>query len=149
MIFSQQRPTSQCIGSPGVNARLRTLVWGSPYQPSSLSRPVRFLVRLWYESRCEGRSFLGRMKTRLEGPPRVAILGPMWERTAEGHRIPNRRTDCRSRGIEKLIADHPWVGTTDRELWLLGFDAGEQLGAYNRDRQEGEDREDVEIQTHP
>jgi hypothetical protein len=68
----------------------------------------------------------------------MPIAGPMWERTAQGHRIPNKRTNARIEGTEKLEIDRPWVSTTDLELWLLGFDAGEQFALGSHDKQERE-----------
>ena len=84
--------------------------------------------RLWdklYISLSSSKCFYGHIRTQL-AKDRVSVsLGPALERQSESYR-PNRRTGARRQGIENLRAIHPWVDLISHEMFLMGFNAGEQ-----------------------
>ena len=78
------------------------------------------------------RCFLGHIHTQL-AKERVSVsLGPAMQLHCQSYR-PNRRTLARRQGIEKLQAIHPWADFQTLEIYLMGFDAGEQWASYNCD----------------
>ena len=46
----------------------------------------------------------------------------------DGHYHPNERTSARAEGIERLQANYPWTDCVDLQIFLRGFDAGEEFG---------------------
>ena len=75
------------------------------------------------------RCLYGHIRTQL-AKDRVSVsLGPALERQSESYR-PNRRTGARRQGIENLQAIHPWVDLISLEIFLMGFDVGEQWGLH-------------------
>ena len=112
--------------------------WVWNHVPAPLLRCVTRLLRLWCVLRSEGRSFDGHIRILLSRKSWVVLLGPHWERLPAGDLIPNRRTGARTLGIDNLVCRYPWASTIDREIYLEGFDAGEQfvLGSVNRQGQE-------------
>jgi hypothetical protein len=71
------------------------------------------------------RSFLGRLHTQLSKDLVSVNLGPKLQRHLGSYQL-NRRTLARKRGIESLRAIHPWADFQDLEIFLMGFDVGEQ-----------------------
>jgi len=53
-------------------------------------------------------------------------LGPALQQLQAGHLQRNARTYARAEGIRNLQATHPWVDKFDLQIFLAGFDAGEQ-----------------------
>jgi hypothetical protein len=53
-------------------------------------------------------------------------LGPLLQRSPDGHLTENKRTRFRSECIEELISVHPWASSIEQEIFLLGFDQGER-----------------------
>jgi len=58
-------------------------------------------------------------------------IGPALRRADVEHLQPDERTLARSRGIEQLQAIYPWVDTVDLEVFLRGFDVGEQWALHS------------------
>ena len=56
--------------------------------------------------------------------------GPAWFPNGE----PNKRTLARNSGIENMLATYPWADTLDLQMFLAGFDAGEEF-AFRNDMQ--------------
>jgi hypothetical protein len=76
------------------------------------------------------RSFRGHIQTLSSKDQAVVDLGPAL-RLVNGHLVRWIRTDARRLYIEKLLAIHCWADILDLEMFLMGFDAGEQWGIYN------------------
>jgi hypothetical protein len=75
------------------------------------------------------RSFRGHLRTQYaKGQVRVD-LGSVFE-LHQGHPRKNMRTLARRKSIEKLRATHPWVDFQDLEIFLMGFDAGDQFRSH-------------------
>ena len=116
----------------------RTLYPGSPLpQRRSLKETcgvavIRLLgLHLWgklYILLSSFRCFLGHLYTQLSKDRVSVSLGPAMEWHCQSYR-PNRRTLARRQGIEKLQATHPWADFQTLEIFLAGFDAGEQWGS--------------------
>jgi len=70
------------------------------------------------------RSFRGHIGI-LFSTTRGVSLGPAFQPQSEGH-LPNERTYARAEGIRNLQATHPWVDNADLQIFLMGFDAGEE-----------------------
>jgi len=84
------------------------------------------LLRLWYALRHEGRSFVGHTRTLLAKKHWGVDYGPLYESLPDEHLILNKRTDACIRGTQDLAMDYPWASMVDRQIFLRGFDAGEQ-----------------------
>ncbi len=70
-------------------------------------------------------SCLGHIRTQLATGRGFVSLGPSMEQLPQSYRR-NPRTLARKQGIENLQATHPWADLQDLEIFLAGFDAGEQ-----------------------
>jgi len=80
---------------------------------------------IWLES---FRSFRGHIRTQsAKGRPSVDA-GP-WFEYQFGRYQRNARTLARISYIEKLRASRPWVDSQDLQIFLMGFDAGEEWSA--------------------
>jgi hypothetical protein len=77
----------------------------------------------------ESRSFLGRLCTQLAKDRVFVSLGPSLEFHHQSWQR-NKRTLARKKGIENLLAIHPWAAHQDFEMFLMGFDAGEQWASH-------------------
>lgn len=73
----------------------------------------------------ESRCFLGSLRTQLAKGRASRSLGPSFEPHLRPW-VRKKRTLARKRGIENLLAIYPWVGLQSSEIFLMGFDAGEQ-----------------------
>ena len=60
------------------------------------------------------------------GCTRPLEIGPVFEEASPGCLVHNKRTQARSRDIQKLLADSPYLSFEDCHLFLLGWDAGEE-----------------------
>lgn len=80
------------------------------------------------------RSGLGHMRTQLATGRDYVSFGPSFERHHQSLRR-NRRTLARKKGIKNLQATRPWVDAQDLEIFLAGFDAGEQWISDSTDKQ--------------
>ena len=53
-------------------------------------------------------------------------FGPALRRLADGSLRPEERTLARSKCTDNLLATRPWADSVDVQMFLAGFDAGEQ-----------------------
>lgn len=117
------------VQSTGFRARLRGVLEGVAF---------RLLGRnLWgklYILLSSFRSCLGHIRTQLETGRDYVSFGPSFERHHQSLRR-NRRTLARKKGIENLRATRPWLDAQDFEIFLAGFDAGEQWISDKTDTQ--------------
>src|ERR1700722_6679568 len=134
---TQTRPTESRVvwlHSPrGVRHQLRRLAWRAV--PKPLLRATTHLRRFWYALRLEGRSFLGRMQTRLSKEHWGVTLGPIYRESPEGQHLYDARTVARNEGTRTLESVRPWASTTEIQIYLEGFHAGEQFVLGNLDTQ--------------
>lgn len=103
--------------------------WVWPLVPPPLQHRLLSVLRLWYALKMEGRSFVGRMKNRLDKKQWSVVIGVQLQRSETGHYQECEGTNARNASIKALTSRYPWANNTDVEILLLGFDAGEQFGA--------------------
>jgi hypothetical protein len=58
-------------------------------------------------------------------------MGHVWETSALGHLIPNRRTQARIEDMQQVLSSHPWLSPEDWHVFLMGWDAGSEYGAHS------------------
>jgi hypothetical protein len=75
-------------------------------------------------------SLRGHIRIRLaKGRPPMVDFGPGFRRRLNGSYQVDTRTLSRSEHTKELLAMHPWADSVDLEMFLMGFDAGEQWAA--------------------
>ena len=57
-------------------------------------------------------------------------FGPALRRLPDGSLLPEERTLARSRCTDSLLATRPWVDSVDVQIFLEGFEAGEQWSLH-------------------
>jgi hypothetical protein len=57
-------------------------------------------------------------------------FGSAVQRSPDGILLPVYRTHARAEYTKALLAIHPWADTVDLEIFLMGFDAGEQWSRH-------------------
>lgn len=135
---AMQRVTQQSLEIPvprHLTGDVPPRIWRAGLKPSRefLARHAQCWARLVCGLRQEVRSFLGRTRTLLGRKRWLVLLGPALERGSTGHLRSNRDTDARSQSIQQLIARHPWASTIDVEIFLWGFDMGEESARHTVD----------------
>jgi hypothetical protein len=119
---SNQIPTS----SPE-NAQLDKLAVESRGKRDVLLRLVLCPIRFWRALRCVSDSSLGCIKNLLSRKSWSLVLGPWYEVLPTGCLVRNERSNARSAGIQELKSRYPWANTVELEMFLEGFDKGEQF----------------------
>lgn len=106
----------------------------SSYERVWQSLALLFRPRFWYALRLAIRSGYGNMKTLLSKKHWAVDLGLHFERLECGCLVPNERTSARNNGMKDLEASYPWANTVLVQMFLDGFDKGEQyiLGKMDR-----------------
>lgn len=142
MPFQSLTPVPHLQATPppshGLGHRVRQgiSVWVQHSLPASISRRIFSLCRLWYVLKTSVRSFLGHIETLRNTKQWGVDLGPVLECHDSGHLVENRRTIARNRGMQKLIALYPWASNVDVDIFLRGFDMGEEFGLHKSDMSE-------------
>jgi hypothetical protein len=80
---------------------------------------------IWRDAVC---SFRGHIHTQSAKGRATVTFGP-WFENHQGHLRRNKRTLARRLYTEKLLAIRPWVDSQDLQIFLMGFDAGEEWNA--------------------
>lgn len=114
------------------------LVWVWRWTPQPIFQGLSFLLKFWCVLRTEGRSFLGRIRTRLGRKQWGVDVGPVLQTSPDGLLVQNERTNARIASIQALSASHPWASSMDADLLLMGFDAGEKFALRTKDTQRSE-----------
>ena len=84
------------------------------------------LLKIWYIWSGAARSFVWHIRIQSsKEAPRVS-LGPVWVQGPNGSRVESLGTRARAEGIKNLSAKYPWVDMVHQQIFLMGFDAGEQ-----------------------
>lgn len=60
-------------------------------------------------------------------------MGPCFRKLVDGALVQESRTTARSEGIDKELAKYPWMDLVHYQIFLDGFDAGEQYCPNNSD----------------
>lgn len=103
-------------------------------QSHALLRRLRgVLLNVWCIWKTAFRSFRGHIQIQSTKVFPYTDFGLALRRLPDGRLLPDERTESRSSHTSRLEAKYPWVDAVDRQLFLLGFDAGEQWGLGIRD----------------
>ena len=110
------------------NAVRRAPVATSPLVLASprLKSFPKHAIALWSICSTTLASAYGHWKTRIGVKSRTVVFGPAFRRLPDGSLLPEERTIARSKCIDNLLAIHPWADLVDVQIFLEGFDAGEQ-----------------------
>ena len=73
------------------------------------------------------RSFRAHIRIQSSRAKARVDLGPALQ-FRDGRYQPNTRTTARDEGIRRLQASHLWTDCVDLQIFLMGFDAGEEYG---------------------
>lgn len=96
-------------------------------QLKRLQRLLRLrLLCSWYIWRNAHNSCRGHIRKQSPRELPFVDYGPCLESDDSGWYQPNKRTNARKRYTQMLSAIHPWLDMVDRQMFLMGFDAGEQ-----------------------
>ena len=107
-------------------SRLRDIVAYAPFR--FLPESLHYKLYLVFSSLG---SLLGRLRTQLvKNHPRVSF-GPAFEAGHPHLLRRNKRTLARKSGVAERLATLTWVDLQDLEIFLMGFDAGEQWASRN------------------
>jgi hypothetical protein len=117
-----------------VSAQLRTWVAALHRIRALLLRCGSGPIGFWYALRLATRSFVGHTKTLLCKKHWGILLGPRYETLSTGCLVRNERTNARSVGIQELTSRYPWANTVELEMFLEGFDKGEQFALGRLDK---------------
>ena len=90
-------------------------------------------IALFYRCSATLRSARGHWKTHTGKGFRAVDLGPALRQLEDGTYQPIGRTTARIECTDRLLAKHPWADVVDLQIFLDGFDAGEQWGRGNLD----------------
>jgi hypothetical protein len=112
--------------SKGKRVRHYIELWQSAGTRYSVHLLRIVLLNRWCILRDAVCSLHGHIQTQFATGRAGVDLGPAWERDSSGILCPCIRTVARRLYIEKLEAIHPWADGLDLQMFLAGFDAGEQ-----------------------
>jgi len=103
--------------------KLPKRLWRARFLDSAPLRYLRTGLQIWCMS---FRSFRGHIGTLSSTQKTCVDLGPVLDCLPNGSYQQNTRTAARKQGIEILWAKRPRMGSVDLQMFLGGFDAGEQ-----------------------
>lgn len=128
MAMANNLPTQHRI-SPSFGARVHNWAWVWKVTPDPLWTTLEKILRFADALQTESRSLCGRIG-RLLSKSDAVVLGPEYVLLLDRSSVRNIRTAARKHGIEELARRNPWASTVDLQIFLEGFDLGEQ---YARD----------------
>jgi len=85
------------------------------------------LCRVWYVLKLSSHSFVGHIGILLSKSSSEFDYGLMVEEAPSGVLCWNRRTCARVRGIRELTALYCWASSIEEQIFLSGFDKGEEF----------------------
>jgi hypothetical protein len=102
----------------------------------------------------ELRSFLHRIQALTKrGGTRPLEIGSVYQRLNAGpFPVLNKRTQARSRDIQKLLSDFPWLSSEDCHLFLTGWDSGREYSEVLGTARSSENKQDSPnppVESHP
>jgi hypothetical protein len=93
---------------------------------------------LWNISSSTLAALWGHWRSQISAKSLTVPFGPAFRRLPDGSLQPESRTIERSERIDNLLANRPWADRVDIQIFLEGFDAGEQWCLRNQDLGNGE-----------
>jgi hypothetical protein len=116
-------PTSVPPATPSYANRKVHWDWFSVSAALSTANLASLLCR-WYVA---FRSFRAHIRIQSARKGASVDVGPALQRQGERY-LSDERTIARAEGIRKLLATHVWADSVDIQMFLVGFDAGEEYG---------------------
>lgn|ERR1700722_6365932 len=106
-------------------SRLRDIVAYAPFRflPENLRDRLHIVFSAFG-------SFLGHLRTQLVKDRPHVTFGPSLQRGHQ-HLVRNKRTLARINGVADRLSNYTWMDFLDFEIFLAGFDAGEQWASHN------------------
>src|SRR5271170_3406845 len=117
-----------CPQSGAVRTPLSTFALGLRIQRSVL-RLKCSAEAIWNRASASALSARGHWKTK----QRTVDFGPALQTFPDGSYKAESSTQARIRSIDSLLATRPWADIVDMQIFLDGFDAGEQWGRCRPD----------------
>jgi hypothetical protein len=105
----------------------------------SRSLPARAAM-LWNISGRTAVALWGHWKSQISAKSQTVPFGPAFRRLPDRSLQPESRTIERSKRIDNLLATRPWADLVGIQIFLEGFDAGEQWCLRNRGLDSAEDK---------
>jgi hypothetical protein len=124
---TQSHPSNPKWRHPIERVQQRKYAWVWRRMPAFLLRFLTVLLRFGYALRLAGDSFRGHTQTLLARKHWGVDLGPLFECSPDGCLVHDKRTDARNCGMQELVLAHPWANMVDMQIYLEGFDKGEQF----------------------
>jgi len=87
------------------------------------------LLRIWCIWSGAARSFVWHIRIQSSKEASRVSLGPVWVQGPDGSLVESLGTRARAEGIRSLWAKYPWADVVHQQIFLMGFDAGEQMYA--------------------
>ena len=116
---------------------------------ASARRWLRLSTRiLWLE----GLSIVPRIRVGLDAideSSEEGDLGPLFEEsTTHGDLVPCKRTDARTRDVERFLTTHEWANSADLHCFLLGWTMGETFscGSPHKTKKGTVESDEVDVQ---
>jgi hypothetical protein len=92
------------------------------------------LARFWCTLRSTRDNLFHRTKTLPVEKQLGVLLGPWFEVLPTGCLVRNERTNARALGIQEITSRYPATSTAPLEMFLAGFDKGEQFALGRGDK---------------
>ena len=135
--LTQAIPPSRTSHPELIDALLCTQLTGRRLIRARLRRAAWHLVNAWCIWSGALRSCLGHIHIQAPIETPHVDFGALYERSPDGSYRESVRTHARAECIKKLEATFPWVDFVDRRIFLMGFDAAEQMNAHHSRTEDG------------
>jgi hypothetical protein len=122
---------SEIRGTP-LHVPLYSQLWGWRLVKHLVRLTGARLLNIWCIWSGAARSFVWHIRIQSTREIPHVILGPASLLSPEGLILDQPGTHARAEGIRSLSAKYPWVDIVHQRVFLMGFDAGEQMHVRNR-----------------
>jgi hypothetical protein len=85
------------------------------------------LLNIWCIWSGAARSLVWHIRIQSSREAPHVDLGPVYLQTPDGSLVESLGTRARAEGIRNLSAKYPWADVVHQQIFLMGFDAGEQI----------------------
>ncbi len=85
-----------------------------------------------------GRIAIAHMRLLLSENEFFVDYGLSFERNEDGGRVRRKRTQARMNGTDSLLRKYPWASVIEEDIFLLGFDRGEEFAQSSLGKSESQ-----------